>query len=353
MQTLIHFAIIIFHFLGSIQLAITLIAIAAIVVIAGTIIESKTGSHLLAAQWTYAHPIFLLLLSLFFTNILVSALRRWPFQKRHIPFLLTHLGLLMVIGGTIIKNQYGIQGELIVWEGGEERWLSIPHTRAIKIQASDDRAEFITLNTAKSQTYQLAHFPDLECEVIGYAPHVNLMPTPFAINISPDAPPIKIEERRPAIVIELREKDRKQTLALAYDRSGKNQKRHAFNGRYFVNFQPFQLELPYRLKMLQARQIHYPHSQKVYSYESDLLISNDKNAQPLEHTLSMNRVYETEDGYRFYLAGIGHSPNGKHKCIQVTVNRDPVKYALTYPGAFLIFIGSISLFWMQSQRGDH
>lgn len=62
-----------FHFLGGIHFAIALIAITAITVIAGTFLESKTESHLLAARWTYEHPFFLLLLSLFFINILLCA----------------------------------------------------------------------------------------------------------------------------------------------------------------------------------------------------------------------------------------------------------------------------------------
>ena len=107
----------IFHMLGGIHLAISLIAIAALTVIAGTILESKTGSHLLAAYWTYSHPFFQILLSLFFVNILFSALRRWPFKKKHIPFLITHLGLLMIISGTILKNRFGLQGQMSVWEG--------------------------------------------------------------------------------------------------------------------------------------------------------------------------------------------------------------------------------------------
>ena len=53
-----------FHFLGGIYCAIILIAIAVLMVIAGTFIESKTDSHLLAASWTYEHPFFFFLLFL-------------------------------------------------------------------------------------------------------------------------------------------------------------------------------------------------------------------------------------------------------------------------------------------------
>lgn len=169
----------IFHFLGGIYLAIALIAIAAITVVAGTLIESKTESHLLAAQWTYANPFFLLLLSLFFINILFSALRRWPFKKKHIPFLITHLGLLMIISGTIIKNRFGLQGQLTVWEGSGSQHVLQPHTHALLIEEKDQSTlqmtpqnSMIALDSFRPHIYYPYHFPEVKCKVIGYAPHV-------------------------------------------------------------------------------------------------------------------------------------------------------------------------------------
>lgn len=81
-----HFITPLFHFLGGVHLAIALIAFSALFVVAGTFIESKTGSHLYAAFWTYENSFFTLLLAFFFMNILFAALRRWPFKKRHTPF---------------------------------------------------------------------------------------------------------------------------------------------------------------------------------------------------------------------------------------------------------------------------
>jgi hypothetical protein len=166
-----------FKFLGGIHLAIALIAVTALAVIIGTILESQTGSHLVAAKWTYENPFFLLLLSLFFINILFSALRRWPFQKKHIPFLITHLGLLMVIGGTILKNRLGLQGQLSVWEGSGNQHVMLPHTYAISIDekghsSDSNKNSFIDLDSFQPNIYYPFHFPHLKCKIIGYAPHV-------------------------------------------------------------------------------------------------------------------------------------------------------------------------------------
>ena len=60
----------------------------------------------------------------------------------------------------------------------------------------------------------------------------------------------------------------------------------------------------------------------------------------------MNNVYETKDGYRFYLANM--TPESKQA--QLIVNHDPVKYILTYPGGVILALGIILLFWRSNKR---
>lgn len=771
-----------FHFLGGIHFAIGLIAFAALMVAVGTWIESHTGSHLLAAKWTYAHPLFALLLSLFFINILFAALRRWPFRRRHFPFLITHLGLLMIIGGTLIKNHLGVQGQLSVWEGSGSSSLLLPHTYALSVESLVDPAQMtcIPLTSFEPATYR--PFPNLRCTLTAFAPHVKeeleawikgerayisgfpsiqvttwtptmplpagvpsldpsalhgllvaiktpqlqaakeqlylhnlmlrlkekgecgsildiplveaiqcpfsfahgemtvtvdlktfpsvslawrsnqsdweenfrislqgeealfltsdspwqidplftadlirpqavvclieeahgelllyvldphgriheetfnaswqgrrvahaggaagytaeatvpfpsfrsgreekdkasayflekqlrhtlsekpllspplclfeqackkaqvdfpaafveflttwheeggilhrfsssfsislqsaleqldweivspddrltcqwtcrlldgleqamrqgrhpldelqrqhwpllaqlgqqlasgdsvdpfnlltqqvaslgaylppfalspladqahllsaylrlyaldyralfprrsldkesfhaleaywksqgdegtqttLLETPLTHRLIPDTPPVRWEEHRPGIILEVEQGDAKQSIALAYDASGMGMQWPILRGRYLVRFQPQIRMLPYRVRLRQARQIAYPESPQIYSYESDVLIT-DQVHPPMETTLSMNHVYETWDGTRFYLSGVGLSPDPAVKRIRLAVNHDPAKYWLTYPGACLVFLGVFLLFWSPFQR---
>ena len=101
------------RWLGGVELAICLIGVAAVAVAWGTYLESKSQSHLFAASVVYGHLGFTVLLLLFFVNILFSALRRWPFERKHLPFLLTHLGLLFVLAGAMAKQQWGLQGVMV------------------------------------------------------------------------------------------------------------------------------------------------------------------------------------------------------------------------------------------------
>lgn len=161
-----------FHFLGGLYVALFLIAITACWVIAGTFLESYFDSHLYASRWTYSHPGFGLLLSLLFINILFSALRRWPFKAKHIPFLITHLGLLMIIAGTLVKNGFGLQGNMILTEGSGSNIVILPHSYGLHIEKRDPSIhEDIAMATLDSRSYHPAHLPELSIRILGQTPH--------------------------------------------------------------------------------------------------------------------------------------------------------------------------------------
>jgi hypothetical protein len=97
-----------------------------------------TESHLYASQFTYDSWLFSLVLWGFFINILFSALRRYPFKWRHVPFLITHCGLLMIIAGQLVKRQHGLQGVLTIAEGSASSRVILPNSYAVAVISNDD-----------------------------------------------------------------------------------------------------------------------------------------------------------------------------------------------------------------------
>ena len=126
-----------YHFLGGVLFAIILIAATAILVIAGTFMESHTGSHQYADKNIYGTPLFSILLWGFFINILFAAFGRWPFRKKHTPFLITHWGLLMILGGTLVKHYAGTQGTMFLMEGSATDQVMVPGSEAIRIDTPE------------------------------------------------------------------------------------------------------------------------------------------------------------------------------------------------------------------------
>lgn len=169
----------------------------------------------------------------------------------------------------------------------------------------------------------------------------------YIVPVHQSQPPMnKLEENTPAILIRVAKDKQTEQISLLYDRNAQSLQWPILGGQYLVRFQPQTSALPYRVRLHQARKISYPHSDQAYSYESDLIIKDGSHT--IETTLSMNHVYETWDGYRFYLSNIGTTQSGL-KRIQLIVNHDPAKYWLTYPGALILTLGILLLFWLKSK----
>jgi len=197
------------RFLGSIYLAIFLISSTALFVIAGTVLESLTASHRYAAHFTYSNPLFKALLWGFFLNILISALLRWPFRQKHVPFLVTHLGLLMLLGGTLIKAYYGTQGSLLITEGSSSAELLLPDTYSIRLWARDKRSEQYPLSQDLSLSVDKGKLPEISIDLAAYAPHSQVSYEswikrdqvfiqglkPFAVHPEPKGPPFPISSK--------------------------------------------------------------------------------------------------------------------------------------------------------------
>lgn len=142
----------IFHYLGSIRFAILLIASTAIIVAIGTVLESVTDSHGYASELTYESWLFSAMLCGFFINILFSALRRYPFKMRHIPFLITHCGLLMIITGQLMKKQQGLQGILFIAEGSGSNKVLLPNTYVVSLTENNENKTKYYFEVPKDKT---------------------------------------------------------------------------------------------------------------------------------------------------------------------------------------------------------
>lgn len=174
--------------------------------------------------------------------------------------------------------------------------------------------------------------------------------TPLIFDYQPEKPTRHIEKNTPLIELELEKNGIKERLYLGLDPNGNGLKHPALNGQLLLRYQPTFQKIPYRLRLRDARQIHYPNSSQVLSYEADLLITDLRTGKAVSSTLSMNQVYQTWDGYRFYLSNISPGNDTEVQKVHLVANLDPAKYLITYPGAFLVALGSVLLLFFQRKK---
>jgi hypothetical protein len=173
--------------------------------------------------------------------------------------------------------------------------------------------------------------------------------TPLSQKITALPSLTKLEDNKPKIVLKLTNFNGSQIIHLQYDPIANGIKWPALN-EYLLRFQPQTLNIPYHIRLRDARQITYPNSTQPLSYESDIIVTDSRNNSSLDTTLKMNKVHETWDGYRFYMSNLSPAEPTEAQRVQLVINLDPVKYYLTYPGAIIMSIGILLLFWLQPYK---
>ena len=134
-----------FRFLASLQLAVSLLGVLIVMSIVGTIAESKFDADT-ARTWIYEAPWFHLWLLLLGANLVCSCFTRWPWKKHHTGFLLTHLGIIVVMIGAVAGEIWGIEGTMTLYRGGEPDNALVLQKRQITIRDPDaQRAVMIRL----------------------------------------------------------------------------------------------------------------------------------------------------------------------------------------------------------------
>src|SRR5579875_2199524 len=88
-----------YRFLASLKLAvISLLSLAGSLAYATIYVEKNYGT-IAVNEWVYESAWFSVLLAFLATNILCAALIRFPWKRRQTGFVVTHLGLLVLIFG--------------------------------------------------------------------------------------------------------------------------------------------------------------------------------------------------------------------------------------------------------------
>jgi len=105
-----------FRFFASVRLAMLLLAVLIVATIAGTIYESSFDARV-ARAYIYEAWWFNIWLLLLAANLICSAFSRRPWKRNHTGFLLTHLGIIVLLAGALIGRLCGVEGSMTLFKG--------------------------------------------------------------------------------------------------------------------------------------------------------------------------------------------------------------------------------------------
>lgn len=101
----------IIHWLGSLQLALILLSTIGIACAVATFTESSFNTKV-AQTYIYKAPWFVIWLGVLCVNLLAVTITRWPWQKKHTGFIITHYGIITLLIGAMVGLNYGFEGNV-------------------------------------------------------------------------------------------------------------------------------------------------------------------------------------------------------------------------------------------------
>ena len=125
-----------FRFLASLKLAVICLAALSATLAYATKFNTDYGQNA-ANDYIYQSKGFALLLAFLAANIFCAAAIRFPWTKRQTGFVITHIGLLIVIAGSWWSGRGGEEGLLGMREGDTSSQLVLNHRPTIFVRSID------------------------------------------------------------------------------------------------------------------------------------------------------------------------------------------------------------------------
>lgn len=127
MNRVTHALEVIFNFFASIKLAIIVLLSFAVICAVGTIYEARYDAGY-AQKMIYQSPAMYFVMGLLCINLINVIISRWPWKPHHSGFIFAHIGIILLIAGSLITRIYGVDGSIMFDIGQKNRYVSLSDT---------------------------------------------------------------------------------------------------------------------------------------------------------------------------------------------------------------------------------
>lgn len=225
----------IIHLLGSLQLALILLATIAIACAVATFAESGFTTKV-AQAYIYKAPWFLVWLGVLCVNLFAVTLTRWPWQKKHAGFIITHYGIIMLLVGAIVGLHTGFEGNVTLHKDKPPVTRVTTSRSIIQIESPSDTYLYIMgfdAETARlsEKSPRLFPVPGTPLKIVADAFSPNLIRENLLV-------PSEAVDAAPGILIQLSSQAQSQTLDFPMVLTGTQPAEEDFFGLARIVFRP-------------------------------------------------------------------------------------------------------------------
>lgn len=132
------------RFFASVRLAIIVLVSLMAILAAGTILESLHGTDT-ARILVYNTTWFSFVLLMLGVNVTAAALSRYPWKVRHVGFVITHVGIILVLIGSFMTQKLMIDGQMAIDEGSTEHRITLPEPVLYIFSEKEQRTSYVDL----------------------------------------------------------------------------------------------------------------------------------------------------------------------------------------------------------------
>jgi len=123
--------------LASLKLAVFVIIGMAVTSAVGTFVEAKYNDAEMANKLVYQSRYMYVVMGLLIVNLIAVMVDRWPWKRHHLGFVLAHCGIIILLFGAWLTQQFGVDGSMAFAIGESRRAVSV-RERDLLVYASLD-----------------------------------------------------------------------------------------------------------------------------------------------------------------------------------------------------------------------
>ena len=139
----------ILKFLASIELGVVIIIALGTLTAWGTFVEAQYNDATAAKKIVYNSIWMYATMAALAICLIAVMVDRWPWQKKHTGFVLAHIGILILLAGSILTRLYGIDGSMALGIGEKSRFVLNEETVLAAYASLGDESGFRKIGEAK------------------------------------------------------------------------------------------------------------------------------------------------------------------------------------------------------------
>jgi energy-coupling factor transporter transmembrane protein EcfT len=122
--------------LASLKLAVFIILSIAVITAIGTFVEAKYDAYA-AKKLVYDTWYMYTIMSMLVINLIAVMIDRLPWKKRHVAFVLAHIGIIILLFGGLLTMKYGIDGSMRIEIGQKNNLVQTAETDIVIYSSFD------------------------------------------------------------------------------------------------------------------------------------------------------------------------------------------------------------------------